>query len=397
MKTTLALSDACAHLAFEGRLDSSWADTASAALDEAIRSARARIELDLSRVDFISSVGIGVIVRAHGRFRTAKGTLAIVAATDSVRDMLRISRLDFLLQAPAEPKPHAPEHTTAFGKGWHGAFVETAPASAMARVELLRDGIVTLDAETIALGHFALARDLPSARGNFGEGLAAGGTVAVAPASSPRPDCLASSADGRKPEHFVSFVARNALVVRGPVALQGHFERSTLDPLTLRSLATELAGAARGPIAFVAIGESGGAFGAWARVSPDHWPRPVREMSTAEMRANLRFAGEPMHAGESLGVVAIACPSEARGALPAEVADQLAACGAVLMHAHAATVSYRPVPRTTRDILAAGALLAEQPLRAVMHAVHLEGPAAHTAETTFVRGSFWAFRLGGTR
>jgi hypothetical protein len=47
------------------------------------------------------------------------------------------------------------------------------------------------------------------------------------------------------------------------------------------------------------------------------------------------------------------------------------------------------VPRSTRDILAAGALLAEQPLRAVMHALHVDGQ-----ETHFVRGSVWAMRLG---
>jgi hypothetical protein len=197
------------------------------------------------------------------------------------------------------------------------------------------------------------------------------------------------------PERFVSFVARDALVVRGPTALHGHFERSALELLTLRSLATALVEVARAPVAFVAIGESGGALGAWARVSPDQWPRPVREMDPAEMRAHLRFAGEPMHAGESLATVAIACPPDALPTLPADVAANLVPCGPILMHAHAATVSYRPVPRSTRDILAAGTLLAEQPLRAVMHAVHLDDHATHATETSFVRGNFWASRLGG--
>jgi hypothetical protein len=59
------------------------------------------------------------------------------------------------------------------------------------------------------------------------------------------------------------------------------------------------------------------------------------------------------------------------------------------------------VPRSTRDILATGALLAEQPLRAVMHCLHLdpqlEEPSGHALETAFVRGSFWAMRIGGAR
>jgi hypothetical protein len=128
-------------------------------------------------------------------------------------------------------------------------------------------------------------------------------------------------------------------------------------------------------------------------------------MTDDELRANLRFAGEPMHAGESLAVVAVAAPHGGAAALPASVRAQLADCGPCLLHAHLATVSYRPVPRNTRDILAAGALLAEQPLRSVMHALHAQGADAgapappstgsHAAahETQFVRGSAWVMRL----
>jgi hypothetical protein len=123
-------------------------------------------------------------------------------------------------------------------------------------------------------------------------------------------------------------------------------------------------------------------------------------MDAGQLRTNLRFAGEPMHSGESLAAVAVAAPHAALGMLDPAVAAQLTDCGPCLLHAHIATVSYRPVPRTTRDILAAGALLAEQPLRAVMHALHLPAvasaapaPQSDAHETHFVRGSLWAMRL----
>lgn len=393
MKITPTTTEDRVQLVLEGRLDASWSDTVAAALEEAIRSGRPRIELELSAVSFISSVGIGVIVRANARFRAVKGVLAITAASDAVREMLRISKLEFLVHAGA-PAARVQHATARFGRGWTGEFERVAPDSERAVAEFVVAGGVTLDAGTLALGHFALAGCAEDACGHFGEGLAAGGTVAVAPAGAPRPDCLASSPDGKKPDRFVSFIARQALVVRGRPALHGAFERAPGDRVALRAFATELCAAAGTAVAFVAIGECDGALGAWARVSPDGWTRPVAEMGADEMRSHLRFAGEPMHAGESLAVVAVACPVTLASTLPAEVRANLVDHGGLLMHAHAAVVSYRPVPRTTRDVLAAGALLAEQPLRAVMHCLHAGAPAA---ETGFVRGLFWAMRIGGTR
>ena len=409
MNITRTTTDACARLAFDGRLDASWSEPAAAALEEAIRSGRARVELDLSAVTFISSVGIGVVLRAHARLRAVKGTLVITAASAAVREMLRISKLEGLIHtespATASVTANAGEtrgHTLRFGREWHGELeaIVQPPVHAPATIEYLAEHRITLDANTLAIGHFALANHPDEARGLFGEGLAAGGTVAVAPAAAPRPDCLASAPDGRMPQHFVSCIARNALVARGPITHLGHFERSAGTSISLRGLAAALVETIGAPIAFVAIGECGGAFGAWARVSPDLWTQPVHGMDAGQLRTNLRFAGEPMHSGESLAAVAVAAPHAALGMLDPAVAAQLTDCGPCLLHAHIATVSYRPVPRTTRDILAAGALLAEQPLRAVMHALHLPAVASATPapqsdahETHFVRGSLWAMRL----
>lgn len=420
MKITSDISDERVQLVFDGRLDAAWSEPASAALDEAIRSGRSRIELDLAGVTFISSVGIGVILRANARFRAVKGVLTIIAASESVRDMLKISRLETLIHSsvPKHPASHAPNHApnqapshapnqapshapapVAFGNGWTGLIQSIAPVSERAQIEFVRSARITLDANTLALGHFALANSIDEASGLYGEGVAAGGTVAVAPATAPRPDCLFSSSNANgELQRFVSFIARDTLVVRGRPAFHAHFERSTSERITLSSLASALVDAAGCAVAFIAIGESGGAFGAWARQSPDSWPRPVCEMSPDEMREALRFAGDPMHAGESIAVVGVACQSSAAATLPAPVAAALHDAGSCLLHAHVATVSYRPVPRATIELRAVGELLAEQPLRTVMHALRIEGvgvgASADIRETTFVRGSVWVMRIG---
>jgi anti-sigma B factor antagonist len=402
MRIDRTVTDDRVTLVFEGRLDAAWSEPASAALEEAIRLGRTRIELDLSAVTFLTSVGLGAILRAHARFRAVKGTLAIVALNDAIRDMLRIARLDMLVDraATAAAAPRASDATDAtdasitLGQGWRGELARARDGDARATIARVRGARVALDGATVALGHLALANDAAGAAGLYGEGLAAGGTVAVAPAGAPRPDCLVSRPADGEALRDAGFVALDALVVRGRPAWHGFLDRADAPRIALRELAAALVAATGGPVAFVAIGESAGAFGAWARRSPDGWPRTASAMTPDELRANLRFAGEPMHAGESLAVVAVACPKDAVATLDPGISDALADAGPLLLHAHAATVSYRPVTRATADIAAAGDLLGEQPMRGVLHALH-DDRTRH--ETAFVRGALWVFPIGGAR
>jgi anti-sigma B factor antagonist len=379
----------------DGRLDSSWAPTASAALEEAIRSGRSRIELDLSAVSFISSVGIGVLLKSLSRFRAVGGTLVIVEASVPVREMLKISRLEMLLGVAASSTAGAqlPNASTAIGPrtGWTGeispciastastANTANTPRPQRAQVTFIREGSIRATTSALAVGHLALASDQSSAAGHFGEGLVAGGTIAVAPASAPRPDCLASSDAG-------------SLMVDAPASLRGFFEWDGTHPVTLSMLAAELVRVANGPVAFLAIGECAGAFGAWARTSPDGWPTQPPSMNPNELRAALRFAGDPMHRGESMVAVGFAADAGSLSTLAPDVVATLVNTDGTFLHAHAAVASYRPVPRATVEITAAGQLLAEQPLRTVLHALR----NAEGTETAFLRGSLWAVPIGAS-
>lgn len=386
MRIASDVSESRVRVTMEGRLDAAWSEPASAALEEAIRSGRPRIELDLSGVSYISSVGIGVLLKALGRFRAVGGTLAVVGASEPVRGMLRVAKLEKLLAsgdaAPAAA-PQAPA-TVAIGSGWTGQLARRGAAHG-GTVAMVARGSVRAGPGTVVVGHLALAADEGSARGLFGDGLAAGGTIVVAPGDAPRPDCLASGEGGS-----VECIARDALVADGDPSLHGHFEWDGTAPVALSALAAALVRAARGPVAFVAAGECGGAFGAWARSSPDGWDGPASAMAPAGMRSALRYAGEPMHRGESLVAAGIAAPADGSGPLPGPVAGSLVGQGGVLLHAHCAVAGYRPVPRSTAEVTAVGRLLAEQPLRGVMHA--LRSPEG--AETSFLRGCVWAFELG---
>lgn len=388
MKAVLTDFPELVHVAFHGRLDATWSETASQELEAAIRLGRARIEVDLAQVTFISSVGIGVLLRAVQRFRAVGGVLAVVDASDEVHRMLRVSRLDAMLVGAPAPRqaPQRDSATVDIGDGWTGSAALLHAGLGEARA--IGRQMLHAAPGTLAIGHLGLAADLAGAAGLFGEGLAVGGTVAVAPADAPRPDCVATEDPGGS-----RCAAWQAIAVEGPVALRARFERSAAATVALSSLASELARAAGGPIAFVAAGECAGALGAWARTSPDRWGCDAASMDDAMLRSNVRFAGEPMHVGESMVVVGIAALPEQLAAVQPAVAATLAQAGPVAMHAHAAIAAYRPVPAATADIAAAARLLAEQPLRGVMHALR----AADGTETRFVRGVAWAIRIGGAR
>ena len=54
--------------------------------------------LDLGGLDFICSLGLGSIVAAYLRMTRAKGRLRLVGPPDQVRELLRITKLDTLLE-----------------------------------------------------------------------------------------------------------------------------------------------------------------------------------------------------------------------------------------------------------------------------------------------------------
>lgn len=386
MKTELTDFRELVRVSFHGRLDAAWSDPASRELEAAIRLGRPRIELDLAQVTFISSVGIGVLLRAVQRFRAVGGVLVVVDASDEVRRMLRVSKLEGVLLGTASPRQAAPQdaRTVDIGDGWTGSATPLDPGCGHARA--VRQEMLHATPATVAIGHLGLAANFGGAAGHFGEGLAVGGTVAVAPAEAPRPDCVTSD-DGTGS----LCAAWHAIAVEGPIALRATFERSGSMTVGLASLATQLARAAGAPVAFVAAGECAGAFGAWARTSPDRWDGDPSSMDDARLRAALRFAGEPMHAGESMVVAGIAALREHRDRIDPAIAATLADSGSAWMHAHAAVAAYRPVPAATTELASAGKLLAEQPLRGVLHALR----AADGTESRFVRGVAWAIRIGG--
>jgi anti-anti-sigma factor len=77
----------------EGRIDTATAKKFWALLDQAMTAGNGRIIVDLARVEYITSAGLGTIINAARKAKAGGGTLVICGAAGCVRDVLEISGL----------------------------------------------------------------------------------------------------------------------------------------------------------------------------------------------------------------------------------------------------------------------------------------------------------------
>ena len=81
-----------------GHLDSMQADYLYTVLKKRTLRGQERWILDLGEVEFISSMGMGMLVRLNSRLRKAGGEVKIARAHGIVADALRITHLDRVMQ-----------------------------------------------------------------------------------------------------------------------------------------------------------------------------------------------------------------------------------------------------------------------------------------------------------
>src|SRR5215470_5628187 len=99
MQITKRQSGNIVRLLVEGRMDVHWSEHLAAAVREEMRQGSHHIQLDLSRVPYLSSAGIGVLVRLHHEFKSIQGSFAITNCSPIALKSLEITNLVGLLVA----------------------------------------------------------------------------------------------------------------------------------------------------------------------------------------------------------------------------------------------------------------------------------------------------------
>ena len=97
MEITTRTEEAAVVVDIEGKLDTQTCEAAREYLMEALSSSPAQVLISLAKLDFVSSAGLRVILRAAKQVRSYNGELKVSGAQGVVKEVLEISGFDSLL------------------------------------------------------------------------------------------------------------------------------------------------------------------------------------------------------------------------------------------------------------------------------------------------------------
>jgi len=361
--------------------------------------------LNLSEITFLSSAGVGLLVKFHTQLKGIGGSFVVTSPSDRVKQVLDLCRLSPILLADRSPAP--PVHTVDVRRFSSPVasfeVMECAPARALICQRIGNPALlkgcrfapedsrtVAFPAATFGLGLGAFGHDFEDAQTRFGEFLAVGGAAAYLPTDGTNvPDFMVSSGE-LVPELNVLYGLR----CEGAFTHLMRFETANAEsPISLSELvrtALEVAGAP--VVGMVMVVESAGLVGAALRRSPAA-AAGVHDapFKYPEVRSWLSFSTERLYSRSLALVSGMGAGSECEAL--ASMLRPLGPAALPLGHFHAAAFSYRPLKKGIIDLQTTVTTLFEtETLQGVLHLLsdHREGAGPQQSE--FVRGACW---IGG--
>jgi anti-anti-sigma factor len=399
---TQQLGDAL-EVKVKGRLDNYWTEHLRRNLEEAIREGAHAILLNLAEISFLSSAGVGLLVRFHTQLKGIGGSFVVTHPSDRVKQVLDLCRLSPILLAQkvqVVPPLHKTEVRSFSTPDASFQVIECAPNQSLICERIgdpsLLQGCrfvahdcraVTYPSATFGLGLGAFGEGFGDAQTRFGEFLAVGGSAAYLPTDGTNvPDFMISSGElvpemnvlyGLRCEggftHLIRFDTADA---EGPISLS-HLVRTAL----------EISGAPL--IGIVMVAESAGLVGAALRRSPAS-AAGVRDapFKYPEVRSWLSFSTERLYSRSLTLVSGMGASSE--GSPLAPMLRPLGAKALPIGHFHAAAFSYRPLKKGNIDLNATVTTLFEtETLQGVLHLLSDTRETAGAQQSEFVRGACW--------
>ena len=108
---TQQLGDAL-EVKVKGRLDNYWTEHLRGNLEEIIRGGAHGIRLNLSEISFLSSAGVGLLVKFHTQLKGIGGSFIVTSPSERVKQVLDLCRLSTILLAQTTPVAPPPIHKT---------------------------------------------------------------------------------------------------------------------------------------------------------------------------------------------------------------------------------------------------------------------------------------------
>lgn len=404
------------ELKIQGRVDGYWSDHLAAAVDQEIRQGSHHIHLDLSQVRFLSSAGIGTLVRLYKELKSIQGTFAVTNCSHNVLKVIQLSKLEDILIAKA------PAVSTQSQAAISQATVPTKfdrPEAGYELYQLNRDArlnyqqigdsgplanggfrhehcrSVQFADSTFAIGLGALGDDFEDSKSRLGEFIAIGGAVAYQPSDGTNVPDFMFSDNGTTPEAQVCYGLACHAGRQQPFMNLLRFDVRGGIPIRFTALLeTCLQAGESEQVGVVMIAETTGLVGAALRRPPVQTSAEQDPFSFPEVRSWLSFTAEPSYRNR-VALVAGIVARERSGVLAplirpyGEIKD-----ASVAGHFHAAAFSYRPVQRGQIDLKSSIKTLFEaQTLEGILHLLTDDRAISGAGESEFVRGACWVAPL----
>jgi anti-sigma B factor antagonist len=392
--------DGLFELRLAGRIDATWGTHLGATIEEAVRAGSHRVALNCAGVNYISSLGIGVIVTQYKLLKSVNGSLVITQPSKFVRDILTtVGLAGILLEGPDKVEPLAPAPSLRETRGNAVYELYPQPASKPITCTLIGEpGKLTttgygaddcrsmrFPAGTRGIGLGAFGTGFADCENRFGEFLAADGCAVALPTGETDavPDYIIQQGNliprlevlyGMSCEGDFSSMVRFDPVADGP-------EKIGVSELVTALLDLSSSSA----IAFIVLAETSCVVGSSLLKSPALGPLPH---DAPAMRDWLTFTTERIcrkSLGLIVGVAGRDIPEQA-----APFLRPLRPGSPIHAHIHGAVFNYRPVQRGELQFagMFSNVIAASSP-NALLHLMADSRPFEGVGETELARGACW--------
>ena len=388
------------ELRLTGRIDATWAEHLSKNIESAVRAGSHHIVLNFAGVEYISSLGIRVLIVQFKLLKSVNGSLGISRPNEFCRNILTtVGLAEMIVNDLVETSAPTLQRRPAQNLGGAAYEVYPQPVARPLCCTLIGDprqlafsGFSEKDCRSLAfangsfgLGLGAFGEDFNDCAGRFGEFLAAGGCAITLPTNDPHalPDFVVEQ--GGLVPHLETMYA---LTAEGDFAAMVRFDAVPggpgVIPLSeLVSSLVELADASA--IAFVVLAEAAGLVGASLLKSP---AGKAVSHSLPDVRDWLSFTSERTAERSLCLLVGVAGRNLENDAAP--FMRPIKAESPLQAHIHAASFPYRAVPRGELPFasIVVDTLTTSTP-NTVLHLMADTRPFEGVGETDLARGACW--------
>ena len=403
MEITERVVDAIVEMRVRGRLDGYWATHLDKTLARRVREGHLQFRLDLSEITFISSAGIGILMKYYTQLIAIEGWLIVTNPSNRVRTVLAMAALTpYLMQseAAATQPPGNPadrrfvDRGAAFdvfdlpgGAGFRCRTIGSAEPLDGARFRADNCVSVRCPDTSFALGLGAFGDGGADCGSRFGEFLAVAGAAAYLPTDGSNVADFLVARGGEAPEVKVLY----ALACEGSFTRLARFDVVGGKTVSLANLAAsclEISGAEVAGLVIVA--ESAGLVGAALRRSPvvDGPGSRTSLFAHPDIRRWLTFTAEPAFRCALTLIVGVVAAPTAGGAPP--LLRPLGLDSSPAGHLHAAAFSFRPLKKGRLDLgETVATLFHAESVLGILHLLHDDRELASAGQSHFVRGACW--------